>query len=119
MSIVRNALLRRVASLYMLELNTAEKPYQCEFCLKSKCLICVIGIIQNSYKSELYHCEYCQKCFTHKGDLRKHIRTHTKDKPYQCEYYHKYFTRKGDLRKHIRTHIKEKLCGYCHKCFIQ
>ncbi len=65
----------------MLELNTTEKPYQCEYRPKSKCLICVIGIIQNSmYKSELKHCEYNHKYFTHKGDLTKHIRTHKEEK---------------------------------------
>ena len=69
-----------------------------------------------------HQCEYCQKYFAHKSDLRKHIRSHTNDKPYQCEYCQRCFARKGTLSQHILIHIshseeKAHQCEYCQKTF--
>ena len=76
----------------------------------------------NEKKHKCPHCKYCTK---YKGDLNKHIRTHSGEKPYKCHYKgcNKHFAQKGHLNKHIRTHSGEKpfKCSYngCNKRFAQ
>ena len=55
----------------------------------------------NKVKNILHQCEYCQMCFTQSGSVKRHMRTHTKEKPCQCEYYQKWFTQSGSLIRHI------------------
>jgi len=56
-----------------------------------------------------YECEYCEKSFSHKGDLNRHIRDACKKSPnassrkgYPCESCGKGFSAKRSLDRHIR-----------------
>ncbi|XP_018328025.1 zinc finger protein 33B [Agrilus planipennis] len=64
-------------------------------------------------------CSYCSKNFSHRGDLNKHVRTHTGDTPYQCETCWKDFRHKSNLTRHSKLHsgLKPYQCPNCNKEF--
>ncbi|XP_063388805.1 zinc finger protein 182-like isoform X2 [Cydia fagiglandana] len=43
----------------------------------------------------------CGKKFATKGDMEKHIRTHTGEKPFKCKHCKKSFAQRVSLRQHI------------------
>ncbi|XP_057685397.1 zinc finger and SCAN domain-containing protein 2-like isoform X3 [Corythoichthys intestinalis] len=64
-----------------------------------------------------FSCSHCDKTFTTKEHLIKHMNTLTEEKPYVCTFCGKRFGRKGTLKIHIRTHTGEKtfVCSVCDK----
>ncbi|XP_069482296.1 zinc finger protein 514-like isoform X2 [Ambystoma mexicanum] len=67
-----------------------------------------------------YACTYCERSFFRKANLIAHYSTHTGDKPYMCTFCHKRFNRKYNLNGHIRIHTGERpyKCSECEKSFI-
>ena len=57
----------------------------------------------------------CVKKFSLKGDLKRHMLTHTKVKPHECDICKKKFSQKSNLVQHFRIHLGEKPYG-CAKC---
>ena len=64
-------------------------------------------------------CNVCNKDFSHKCDLNRHLLIHTGEKPFMCGACNKGFSRKSDLNAHMRNHTGEKpfVCGVCSKGF--
>lgn len=64
-------------------------------------------------------CCHCSKEFTHTGDFKKHLRTHTKERPFACSQCDKSFPHSSNLRRHQRSHINERpyKCEHCAKEF--
>jgi uncharacterized C2H2 Zn-finger protein len=68
-----------------------------------------------------FKCETCDKAFSRKNDLSRHMQTHTGEKPHVCETCGKAFARYSDLTMHMRTHsgVKPHVCKTCDKAFSQ
>ncbi|XP_019767922.2 transcription factor E4F1 [Dendroctonus ponderosae] len=64
-------------------------------------------------------CCHCSKEFTHTGDFKKHLRTHTKERPFSCLQCDKSFPHSSNLRRHQRSHINDRpyKCEHCAKEF--
>lgn len=57
-----------------------------------------------------FECIYCLKHFNEKGNLKIHLRIHTKEKPYICNFEdcQKSFRTKGHRKDHLMRHIRNQ-----------
>lgn len=55
-----------------------------------------------------YKCEYCERSFVIRFELKRHMRTHTGQKPYGCRYCERKFSDFGSRIKHERSHTGER-----------
>ncbi|XP_069489844.1 zinc finger protein 614-like isoform X6 [Ambystoma mexicanum] len=94
--------------------------YTCTECGKSYSLKGeLVKHMQSHSRVRRYACSDCGKSFFWKANLTTHQSTHTGDKPYACSFCHKTFSRKGNLQGHIRIHTGERpyKCTECGKRF--
>ena len=66
-----------------------------------------------------HRCEECGERFKYKGNLKRHILTHTGEKPFPCDLCDQSFTRKEHMETHRRIHTGEKpyVCEMCSMAF--
>lgn len=64
---------------------------------------------------EIYSCKTCHQIFTRKGNLKQHMKIHTRDNEIKCEVCGKRFVRMSNFTTHLRTHTGEKphQCDFC------
>lgn len=74
---------------------------------------------KSSYVCSWKDCSRCDKPFTQKQKLIRHLNTHTKHKPFECNVCHKTFSLELMLKQHMRIHTGEKpyKCDICGKTF--
>lgn len=75
--------------------------------------------LSSSSKLKPMKCTDCGKLFTHKGDMNKHLRTHSGEQPYACKECGKKFAHTSNLARHLLIHSGQKpfVCGVCSKRF--
>lgn len=68
-----------------------------------------------------FSCSQCEKVFTSKVHLRRHMVFHTIERPFKCSVCDKGFKRKVGLKSHMIIHSGEKpfKCSVCEKSFNQ
>ncbi|KAL9974065.1 hypothetical protein ACROYT_G011063 [Oculina patagonica] len=70
-----------------------------------------------------YECRTCERTFSRKDNLKRHILVHTREKPHVCPLCNKRFARPGDLKRHKkRVHQNRAVqrsfrCGTCGETF--
>ena len=67
-----------------------------------------------------FACQKCNKQFSRKSNLKKHMMCHSDERPFQCDVCFKRFRRKEVLTTHMKIHIDRKVtyCDHCGKRFI-
>ncbi|XP_050676718.1 zinc finger protein 135-like isoform X7 [Leptidea sinapis] len=68
-----------------------------------------------------YECNQCQKRFTTKYYLTRHLRRHSDSRPFTCHVCGKSFKEKTALRAHTDIHIDRRRykCTTCGEAFVQ
>lgn len=68
-----------------------------------------------------FKCPHCHYCTRLKASLIQHLRIHTGEKPYKCLQCSYASIDRSSLRRHSRTHTQEKpyCCQYCPYSSIQ
>nr|XP_057937849.1 zinc finger protein 3 homolog [Doryrhamphus excisus] len=102
--------------------KTGKKRFNCSVCDKGfSCKSYLIRHMRTHTGEKLFRCSDCGKSFTRNSDLKTHMRIHTGEKPFTCSDCGKGFTQKASMLVHMRTHTGEKpfTCSQCSKSFTQ
>ena len=112
--------------------HTGKKPYKCTECEKSYGYSFVLrdhvlrvhgGLKSGAHNGpnsslEVFKCDQCNKQFSVKQALTKHLRTHTAKKIFQCSECNECFAFKEYLTRHKWKHTDRFKCEECGKTFI-
>lgn len=66
-------------------------------------------------------CKFCNKRYSHKINLKLHLKLHNNPKQFQCHICLKYLSSSSSLKVHVKTHTSEKAfkCDHCPLAFNQ
>ena len=79
-------------------------------------------MLQVHEENVFFKCQYCEKKYKSKGELRKHMAKHTgiRNNPSKCDICEKTYSESSYQKQHIRTvHSSDRpfTCGQCRKTF--
>ena len=96
------------------------RPFLCTVCDKWYTRKHILVKHMNIHTGK-YKCTECGKRWQSNAELTVHSRIHSGEKPFECSVCSKRFTRAGHLVNHSRIHRQEKLfkCYVCEKAFSQ
>jgi len=91
-------------------IHTKEKPFVCSYsmCVMAFATLYRLNAHKRLHTGDTFNCKEasCNKLFTTKSDLKKHVRTHTNERPYACETAGcgKAFMVSHHLKNHYKIH---------------
>lgn len=97
---------------------------------KFLCTVCGIwlssnNILESHYRAihlgeKRFQCNYCDRLFSFRQDLKVHINRHEGIRPYSCKLCPKSFYLSSNLKEHmesIHLNAKRHVCSICNKAF--
>lgn len=94
-------------------------PFSCAKCEKSFSYKCNLERHMDLHDAtKRFSCTYCDKKFKRNYMLQAHVRSHKGIRPYSCEKCQLEFTTKGSLIQHNEVHSKKTFkCSICGQLF--
>ncbi|XP_027021473.2 zinc finger protein 436-like isoform X2 [Tachysurus fulvidraco] len=94
-----------------------KKLYPCDLCDKIYSRRDTLFQHKRIHTGMKHVCAICQRHFSSKSCLRRHLMCHSDDRPYTCSECGHGFRRSATLKKHMRIHTGEKpySCSFCGK----
>lgn len=97
-----------------------KKLYVCPVCNRNysdKYLI--LKHLPQHFETVLHLCKICGKAYNAKNRLIEHMKTHAETKTHNCSYCGKGFVKLGQLQQHLNVHTGSKpyKCPICEKSF--
>jgi uncharacterized Zn-finger protein len=102
--------------------SASNRPFKCDTCQKTfSHKHHLTRHIWTHIGGKPFKCDKCQKSFSDRSNLIRHMRVHTGDKPFKCDTCQKTFSGKSDLVRHMQVHTGDKpfKCDTCQKTFTQ
>lgn len=101
--------------------SRCHKKFMCDICSEVSSGKCQYKRHMASHNEDKFKCDQCDKTFTLKLYLQKHIKhIHIKNKNQVCKDCGKAFVRKSHLDVHMRLHSGQfEYCQFCNKGFAQ
>ena len=99
--------------------HSGERPFECGICDRKFSHKVTLTKHLLTHQEGRFKCDQCDYKATQKGTLVLHLLTHSGVKPYKCDRCEFSATRKGDLVIHSRRHTGERpfSCTHCsYKC---
>eukprot|EP00090_Calanus_glacialis_P017513 TRINITY_DN27253_c0_g1_i1.p1 TRINITY_DN27253_c0_g1~~TRINITY_DN27253_c0_g1_i1.p1 ORF type:complete len:510 (-),score=150.00 TRINITY_DN27253_c0_g1_i1:73-1602(-) len=106
----QKAFLSSYALKVHVRIHTKEKPFVCSYsmCVMAFATLYRLNAHKRLHTGDTFNCKDtgCNKLFTTKSDLKKHVRTHTNERPYACENAGcgKAFMVSHHLKNHYKIH---------------
>ena len=91
-------------------------PWRLLLPLPEHSLLTLLPLSSSSHEKP-YSCPYCDKTFSYKPSMERHVQTHTGVAPYTCETCGQSFADSTQYKKHLITHGVTIVCDICNKSF--
>ena len=114
---------RSAMNEHMKGVHTDRLDFTCKECGRSyKSRNSLVMHVHNFHASTItvYECPTCSRQFRQKGNLKKHMLTHSDKKTYLCTHCDKMFKYPEQLRRHTLEHVhgQRHSCNFCERKFV-
>ena len=97
--------------------HTGHKPYKCHVCKRRFSRSSTLGRHKSTHtRDKPYKCDICNKIFSESHKLTQHkISAHKRNESFERCICKKTFTKRQSLKRHWRSHLRDRLL-LCHAC---